>query len=369
MEKVDCVVIGAGVVGLAVARRQAMLGREVIVLEAESAIGTQTSARNSEVIHAGIYYPKSSMKAALCVPGKEALYAFCKTRNISHRRCGKLIVATGDGQLGELQAILKAGLANGVDDLEYLERDQVHMRTPDLRAEAAIWSPSTGIIDSQELMLALHADIEAHGGLVAFDNRVSKICVRGKQIGLNVNGDKTISLETSILINCAGLEAIPIARLIDELPAHMVPEIEYAKGSYFSYSGKTPFDCLIYPIPTPGGLGIHLTLDQAGQARFGPDVQWIDSIDLSVNEDAKSRFVDAVSDYWPAVDPARMHAAYAGIRAKTKPEGRDYHDFIFSGPQDHGIRGLVNLFGIESPGLTSCLSIADHVAAILDKPL
>lgn len=364
-EKLDCVVVGAGVVGLAIARLLAVSGREVLVLEAEEAFGTQTSSRNSEVIHAGIYYPQSSQKAALCLSGKRQLYAYCQDRAIDHKQCGKLIVATDKAQTVELEHILAAGQANGVDDLIWLPQSEVAQKAPELRAHAAIWSPSTGIVDSHQLMLAFIGDIENAGGTVAYRSRVKAVNASKNPLLLDIESDGQLTLSANVVINCAGIGATSLACNVSGLDRQTIPAVDFAKGSYFSYGGPSPFDCLVYPVPTPGGLGIHLTLDQSGQARFGPDVEWINGIDYAVDPAGKEKFVNAIKDYWPSVNPDKLYPAYSGIRVKTKPNTADFHDFIFSGPAQHGIAGLVNLYGIESPGLTSCLAIADHVAALI----
>lgn len=365
-ERVDCIVVGAGVVGLAVARQLAISGREVLLVEAAGDIGTETSSRNSEVIHAGIYYPAGSQKAALCNPGKELLYTYCADRGIEHKQCGKLIVATENNQIPVLQDILQAGYTNGVDDLVWLSEAEVRKREPALKASAAIWSPSTGIVNSHQLMLGLQADIEAHGGTLSFHSRVTGISTITGELVLTVDDNNTpCRVTANAVVNCAGIGAIPLARSITGLPQASIPSVEFAKGSYFSYMGPTPFDCLVYPVPTPGGLGIHLTLDQSGQARFGPDVEWVEEINYDVSASAKNKFAQAVAAYWPEVQPERLSPAYSGIRVKTKPTGRNYHDFIFSGPKEHGVKGLVNMFGFESPGLTSCLSIGQHALQML----
>ena len=367
MERIDCVVVGAGVVGLAIARKLSEVGRDVLVLEAENAIGTQTSARNSEVIHAGIYYPNSSLKASLCSPGKEELYRYCQERSVPHRRCGKLIVASDEDQLSGLDGILKTGHANGVTDLTLLDQKDVRDKAPTLNAIAAIWSPSTGIVDSHQLMLALLADIERNGGTLALKSEVKNITPVGDALQICVGGDVETNIIARTVINCAGLGAVDVAQRTHGLPQTTIPYVAYAKGSYFAYSGPVPFDCLVYPMPSPGGLGIHLTLDQAGQARFGPDVEWVDTIDYMVDPAAKDKFVKSIRAYWPDVQASRLHASYSGVRLKTYGKSGEYHDFNVSGEQQHGISGLVNLFGIESPGLTSCLAIADYVAAIAVK--
>ncbi len=365
-EKVDCVVIGAGVVGLAVARRLAVAGRDVLILEAEDSFGTQTSSRNSEVIHAGIYYPQSSQKAALCLPGKRQLYAYCQDHGVEHKRCGKIIVATNKAQTADLKNILVAGQTNGVDDLVWLSSSEIAQKAPELRADAAIWSPSTGIIDSHQLMLAFIGNIEHGGGTIAYRSRVKSVDASKSSLFLQVECNGELTLSANTVINCAGIGAVGLAHKISGLDAQSIPRIDFAKGSYFTYSGASPFDCLVYPVPTPGGLGIHLTLDQSGKARFGPDVEWVKDIDYAVNPAGKEKFVNEIKDYWPSLDPDKLHPAYSGIRVKTMPDAADFHDFIFSGPAHHGVPGLINLYGIESPGLTSCLAIADHVAALLN---
>lgn len=361
MESVDCIIIGAGVVGLAVARKLAASGKEVLILEAENAIGTQTSARNSEVIHAGIYYPPSSLKAALCRPGRDALYSYCAARGVPFRRCGKLIVATDQGQISSLGEIHETGLVNGVADLKKLDQSQVREIAPALNATAALWSPSTGIVDSHQLMLSLLGDLERDGGVLALNSRVKSISLHEGALEVSVDDGAETTIKAPVVVNSAGLGATSVAGKTKGMPASAVPDVSYAKGSYFSYSGKVPFDCLVYPVPTPGGLGIHLTLDQAGQARFGPDVEWVDTIDYAVDQKSKGRFAESVQTYWPELQPARLHASYSGIRIKTFAKNENYHDFVISGPSDHGIPGLINLFGIESPGLTACLAIADFV--------
>ncbi len=367
METTDCIVIGAGVVGLAVASRLAATGREVLILEVENAIGTQTSARNSEVIHAGIYYPPASLKAAFCMPGRNALYRYCEDRGVPFKRCGKLIAATGQDDISNLDNILKAGHLNGVRDLIKLEQPQVREMAPALNATAALWSPSTGIVDSHQLMLSLLGDLQRRGGALAMNSGVRSMSPYGDAIRVTVDDDAETIIQAHTVVNCAGLGAVTVANNTKGLRASAIPRVAYAKGSYFAYSGKVPFDCLIYPVPTPGGLGIHLTLDQAGQARFGPDVEWVDEIDYAVDPDSQVKFVKSIQSYWPELEPSRLHASYSGIRIKTYAKNADHHDFIISGPKDHGIPGIVNLFGIESPGLTSCLAIADYVAAKLGE--
>jgi L-2-hydroxyglutarate oxidase LhgO len=364
MDQVECVVIGAGVIGLAIARRLAMAGREVVVIEAAEGIGTVTSSRNSEVIHAGIYYPSGSLMARMCVSGRQALYAYCRDHGIPHRNCGKLIVATTEAETGKLQAIKAHAEANGVDDLQPLGGDDARQLEPALNCCAALLSPSTGIIDSHALMLALRGEAEAAGAAFAFHAPLLQGKVHADRIELGVGGDAPLNLECRLLINAGGLAATTIARSIDGMPIGRIPPAYLAKGNYFSCSARSPFSRLIYPVPEPGGLGVHLTLDLAGQARFGPDVEWIDSIDYTVDPARADRFYPAIRRYWPSLPDGALMPSYAGIRPKIVPPAVAVQDFNIQGPRDHGVSGLVNLFGIESPGLTSCLAIADHVVAL-----
>jgi L-2-hydroxyglutarate oxidase LhgO len=361
MERVDCIVIGAGVVGLAVARAMARAGREVLVLEAEAAIGAGTSSRNSEVIHAGIYYPQGSLKARLCVAGRDALYAFCDSHGVPYRRCGKLIVATDQSQLAGLQALREHGAANGVDDLQRLDGDEVIGLEPQLDAIAGLLSPSTGIVDSHALMLALQGDAEAAGALLALRAPVETIEVTEAGLCVDVGGDEPMTLLATSVINCAGHAAPVIAAHTRGLPVESVPRRYFAKGSYFSLATPTPFRHLVYPLPEPGGLGVHLTLDLGGQARFGPDVQWVESLDYQLDAHRAEGFYSAIRRYWPALPDGALQPAYTGIRPKISGPGEPAADFRIDGQAQHGITGLVNLFGIESPGLTACLAIADEV--------
>lgn len=359
----DCVVIGAGVVGLAVARALALAGRDVWVLEAESAIGTQTSARNSEVIHAGIYYPPGSLKARLCVQGKALLYDYCAARNIGYRACGKLIVATGAEQMEDLQALEHRALANGVNDLVWLSRDNARALEPELACVGALYSPSTGIIDSHALMLSLLADLEHAGGTLVLNSPLERMDSAGAAIEL-VAADGTV-LRANTVVNCAGLWAPALAAKTRGLRPEYVPQAYFAKGNYFSLAGRSPFSRLIYPVPVRGGLGVHLTLDLGGQARFGPDVQWVDSADdLQVQPARGDAFYAEVRKYWPALPSGALLPAYSGMRPKISGPDTPAADFCIQGPQHHGVPGLVNLFGIESPGLTSCLAIGNYVAEL-----
>lgn len=364
MDKVECIVVGAGVVGLAVARRLAQAGREVIVLEAADDIGTGTSSRNSEVIHAGIYYPAGSLMARHCVNGKHALYDYCRDHGIPHRRCGKLIVATTADDSEKLAAIKARAAANGVDDLELLDADAARALEPALNCTAALLSPSTGIIDSHALMLALRGDAEDAGAAIAFNAPLLQGSAVGGEISVEVGGEAPMSLACRLLVNAAGLNATAIARSIDGMPIEKIPTAYLAKGNYFSCGVRSPFTHLIYPVPEPGGLGVHLTLDLGGQAKFGPDVEWVNTIDYEVDPARVERFYPAIRRYWPALPDGALTPGYSGMRPKIVPPAVAVQDFMIQGPRDHGVPGLINLLGIESPGLTSSLAIADHVAEL-----
>ena len=364
VDQVDCVVVGAGVVGLAVARALALAGREVLVLEACSAIGTQTSSRNSEVIHAGMYYATGSRKAQLCVRGNRLLYDYCAARGIAHQRCGKFIVAAHAGQLAQLEAIRARALANGVTDLVMLDRNQALAAEPALQCVGALYSPSTGIIDSHGLMLSLLADLEHAGGILALNSPLALVKYAHGAIEL-VAEDGTI-LSARTVVNAAGLQAPALAARIDGLDPRHVPKAYFAKGNYFTLAVRSPFSHLIYPVPEAAGLGVHLTLDLGGQARFGPDVQWVDAPDdTRVAPERGDAFYAEVRKYWPALPDGALQPAYAGIRPKINGPGEPTRDFCIQGPKEHGVAGLVNLFGIESPGLTSCLAIAEVVSEML----
>ncbi|MDA0240825.1 MAG: NAD(P)/FAD-dependent oxidoreductase [Proteobacteria bacterium] len=366
-ERIECCVIGAGVVGLAIARALALQGREVIVLETAETIGTETSSRNSEVIHAGIYYPKDSLKAEFCVKGRHQLYDYCRTHGIAHANCGKLIVASVSSQEQTLEGIQSRALANGVDDLEWLGANSVSALEPDIRATAALLSPSTGIIDSHGYMLSLQGEAEEAGTMIAFGSPVVGGQVEASGIRLDVGGDQPMSITGDIVINSAGLHAPEVAGSISGIEKTFVPQAYYAKGNYFVHAGRTPFKHLIYPVPEEGGLGVHVTLDLQGNARFGPDVEWRDDINYDVDLARADVFYDAVRQYWPDLRDGALLPGYAGVRPKISGPGMDAADFVLSGPSDHGIKGLVNLFGIESPGLTASLAIADAVAAQVEN--
>ena len=363
MDRVDAVVIGAGLVGLAVARALALAGREVVILEAEDAIGTHTISRNSEVIHAGIYYPQGSLKARTCVEGRRLLYAYCAERGVPHRRCGKLIVATDAAQLAELEGIRRKAHANGVTDVAPVSLAEVHAMEPELTCVAALHSPSTGIVDSHALMLAYLGDAQNAGAMLALKSRLDKACVRQNGIELHVGGAEP--LIASLVVNSAGLTAPAVARRIEGYPADKAPRQLYAKGNYYSLARRAPFSRLIYPVPEPGGLGVHVTLDLGGRARFGPDVEWVDKIDYTVDPRRAEGFYAAIRRYWPGLPAGALEPGYAGIRPKISGRGEPPADFLVQGPRAHGVRGLVQLYGIESPGLTASLALADHVAALL----
>ena len=364
MDQVECVVIGAGVVGLAVARALALAGREVLVLDAASGIGTGISSRNSEVIHAGLHGSANWLKVRLCVQGRSLLYNYCQARGVDHRRCGKLLVATSSAELPQLQALAERAAANGVDDLQLLTSAQARAMEPALMCEAALWSPSSGIIDSHGLMLAFQGDLENAGGLVVLNSPVAKADCTRNHIDLHM-ADGTV-LRTGLLVNSAGLQASALAASFSGLAPIHVPQTRFAKGNYFLLQGRAPFSRLIYPMPQAGGLGVHLTIDLGGQARFGPDVQWVDSADDWVVDPARGNgFFAEVRRYWPGLAEGALQPGYAGIRPKLHAPNESARDFLIQGPATHGVPGLVNLFGIESPGLTSSLAIAEHVLAMV----
>jgi len=365
----DCVVAGAGVAGLAIARTLALDGCSVLVAEAAEDIGTVTSSRNSEVVHAGIYYPAGSLKARLCVEGRERLYAYCAERGVPVRRIGKLIVATSGGQRQELDRLAAHARANGVTDLVLLSRAEALALEPELECVAALLSPSTGILDSHAFMQALQADALAAGAQFAL--RTPVLGARRLDAGYAVDfgGADPISLWCRMLVNAAGHGAPALARSIEGLAPQTVPAAYFCKGSYASLTGRAPFSRLVYPVPQAAGLGIHLTLDMAGAARFGPDVEWVDRADdCAVRPERIGRFAAAVRQYWPGLPAGALVPAYAGVRPKISPPGAPAADFVIAGPRAHGMAGLVNLFGIESPGLTSALALAERVKQSLDLP-
>lgn len=370
MDRIDAVVVGAGAVGLAVARALALHGLETLVLEAESGIGNGISSRNSEVIHAGIYDAAGSLKARLCVAGREALYPYCETHGVGHSRCGKLVVAATSGQAEALEAIERRAIANGVTGLRWLSGAEARELEPALQVEAALLSSVTGIIDSHALMLAYLGDLERAGGALVLRSPLESAVVRANGFVLRVGGDAPLEIEARVLVNAAGLHAPALARRIEGLNSGHIPKPWFAKGNYFSLSGRSPFSRLIYPVPEPGGLGVHLTLDLAGQARFGPDVEWLavdspEAIDYAVDPDRSAAFYAAIRRYWPALKDGSLTPAYSGVRPKLQGPGEAVRDFMLQGPQVHGVAGLMSLFGIESPGLTASLAIASRVVQVL----
>ncbi|WP_052077047.1 NAD(P)/FAD-dependent oxidoreductase [Xanthomonas cannabis] len=367
MHDVECIVVGAGVVGLAIARCLAVQGHTVLVLESEAAIGTGTSARSSEVIHAGLYYRPGSLKARLCVRGNALLYAYCAHRNVPHRRCGKLVVACDHAQQQQLDRLQHNAALSHAPALIPLSAAQVRAREPALQCVAALESQSTGIVDSHALMLALQGDAQAHGTTFALRTAVQRVEPVAQGVRVVIADDAATSLTCRWLINAAGHGAPSLAATIAGLPAHAQVQAYFAKGSYFTLAGRAPFRQLIYPLPEPGGLGVHLTLDLHGRARFGPDVEWVAQPDYRCAPAPTAAFVAAIRRYWPGLPDDALQPGYCGVRPKIHgPELADA-DFRIDGPARHGIPGLVNLFGIESPGLTACLSIAEHVLALLQE--
>jgi L-2-hydroxyglutarate oxidase LhgO len=355
------VVIGAGVVGLAVARALALAGREVMVLEREYGIGFETSSRNSEVIHAGLHYPKDSLKARFCVAGRDRLYAYCGERGIPHKRLGKLTVACTEAELPILDGVWRKAEANGVTDLEWVGGNEARALEPELSCLRAFLSPSTGIVDSHALMLAYQGEAEDSGAFVAFRSPVLGGRVTAGGFELDVGGDEPATIGCRLLVNAAGLGAPAFAHSIDGVPPETIPPAYFCRGVYFTLAGRTPFRRLIYPVPVPGGLGVHITLDLAGQARFGPDVEWIPEVDYSVDPRRGDAFYAAVRRYWPGLKDHALQPGYAGIRPKISGPAEPAADFLMQGPEAHGIPRLVNLYGIESPGLTASLPLADEV--------
>ncbi len=370
MDRVDAVVVGAGAVGLATGRALAQRGLETLVIEAEHAIGTGVSSRNSEVIHAGLYYPAGSLKARLCVQGRRQLYEFCAIHGVPHRRCGKLVVATDGAQLAGLDQLMHKAHTNGVDDLQRLSVAQAAALEPALACTGAILSPSTGIIDSHAYMLALQGDLQAAGGHVALSSPVLQVDCGGTDHVLHVGGHEPMTLAAGIVVNSAGLWAPRLARATRGLSALLVPDAHFSKGNYYALSGRAPFSRLIYPLPQDAWLGVHLTLDLGGQARFGPDAQWLPDevtppLDYSVDPSRAQGFYADVRRYWPGLPDGALQPAYSGIRPKIHAPHEPAPDFMVQGPDAHGVPGLVNLFGIESPGLTASLALADEVLSRL----
>jgi L-2-hydroxyglutarate oxidase LhgO len=366
-EKVDCVVIGAGVVGLAAARRLALAGREVIVLEKAEGIGTETSSRNSEVIHAGLYYATDSLKAKLCVAGNRALYRYCAERYVPHKRLGKIIVATSEDEIASLEKYIKQAELNGVNDLAWLTPAQVRETEPNVHCVRALHSPSTGLVDSHSLMLAYQADLESAGGTVVFHSPIESGEVTNDGVILNVGGEDSTTIQSNLVVNCAGLYAQDVSKKINGIPRGTIPPIYYAIGHYFTVSGKPAFTRLIYPVAVAGSLGLHVALDLAGQVRFGPDIEYIDRIDYRFRTSLSGKFYESIRRYYPDLKDDSLQPGYTGIRPKLHGPGTPAADFVIQGWHEHGVNGLINLYGIESPGLTSSLAIADYVHQIVEN--
>ena len=366
MDTIEAIVIGGGVVGLAVARALARQGLETIVLEQHARPGQETTSRNSGVIHSGIYYPTGSMKAQLCVRGRSQLYAFCAERGIAHNRCGKIIVAA-QAEVPALRALLAKALANGVSDLSMLDAHEVGQLEPQVRCAAGLLSPSTGIVDVHELLLALLADLEAGGGALVLQSRAEEIEVTegGLVVTVTDGAGSASKIFCKHLLNCAGLAAVSLLGRIRGYPQDRVRTPYYAKGNYFACHGVKPFRHLVYPMPNNAGLGVHATLDLDGTTRFGPDVEWVDRPDYHVDPARAESFYTAIREYWPAIPPNSLQPAYAGVRPKLVGPGAAAGDFEIEGPAQHGVAGLVSLLGIESPGLTSSLAIGEHVAGLI----
>jgi L-2-hydroxyglutarate oxidase LhgO len=361
VDEIECVVIGAGVVGLATARALALAGHGVLVLERAYTIGFETSSRNSEVIHGGLYYPAGTLKARCCVAGRESLYPYCRERGVPHAQLGKLIVAAAESEIAGIERIANTARANGVDDLQWLTASQAQRLEPALRCVAALLSPSTGIIDSHALMLAFQGEAEAAGAMVVLRSPVLSGRVRDDGFELAIGGDEPTVIRCRCLVNAAGLYAPALARAIEGVPRETIPPAYFCRGVYFSLTGPAPFRRLVYPVPPPGGLGVHITLDLAGQARFGPDVEWVAAVDYAVDPARGDAFYAAIRTYWPELRSGALQPGYAGIRPKISGPEEPAVDFIVQGPEIHGVSGLVNLYGIESPGLTASMPLADEV--------
>lgn len=361
MDQIECVIIGAGVVGLSIARALALEGRDVLIIEKEDAFGLHTSSRNSEVIHAGIYYPKDSLKAQLCVKGKQLLYEYCNLRSIPNKRTGKLIVATEDFEIETVKQYIDKASDNGVDDLIWLSQSEVAELEPEVSSVGAVFSPSTGIIDSHSYMLSLLGDTENAGGLVVYQTSIASIKPQGDKFIVETKGLNAHEIKASVVINAAGLYACDVARTIAELDETSIPQPYYAKAHYYSLSGRNPFTHLVYPVARKASLGVHVTVDMGGGARFGPDLDWIEGIDYSFDESRKQLFYDAIRRYWPSVGRDQLQPGYTGIRPKISGPDEPAADFLIQSYKDHQMKGLINLFGIESPGLTASLAIAELV--------
>jgi L-2-hydroxyglutarate oxidase LhgO len=362
-DQIECVVVGAGVVGLAVARALALAGREVLLLEAEPQPGTITSARNSGVIHAGLYYAPGSFKARFCVAGNRALYRYCNDRGIEHRNCGKLIVANGDEEEQVLLHLLERAHANDVEGVRLISASEAQKLEPEIRCSAALLCPTSGILDQHPYMLALEGDFQNAGGILVCDCRVESLSRLGDGFLVKTAGAAATEIEARFVVNSAGLGAVDLLERIEGYPTARIPTLHLARGNYFTVAARSPFKHLIYPVPHSAGLGIHATLDLGRRVRFGPDVEWIDGIDYSVNAARAALFYEAIRHYWPRLADGALMPDYTGIRPKLHGPGEPQPDFRIESAADHGIPGLVNLLGIESPGLTSSLPIGDYVAS------
>jgi L-2-hydroxyglutarate oxidase LhgO len=363
MFKVEAVVVGAGVVGLAIARALALRRVQVLLLEKEDRAGSGTSSRSSEVIHAGLYYEPSSLKAALCVPGRRLLYRYCRERGVPHRECGKLVVATEPGEDGYLGRLLQRAEENGVEDVAHIGASRLNKLEPEVRGTSALVSGTTGIVDSHSLMLSYQADAEAAGAIIAFRTPVLRAVIAGGKIELATGGSEPAEIEADLVVNAAGLDAWDFSARVCGLDRANIPPQVLAKGNYFTVSGvRSPFRHLIYPVPEQGGLGIHLTFDLGGQVRFGPDVEWVNHIDYAVDPDRGRKFYVAIRRYWPDLPDGVLSPAYAGIRPKTAANGSS--DFVIQGPEETGYKGYAALYGIESPGLTASLAIGERIARL-----
>lgn len=364
MDRLEVIVIGGGIIGMAVARRLALAGREVALLEGEPSLGAHTSSRNSEVIHAGIYYEPGSLKARLCVAGKHALYDYCNEHGVPHRRVGKLMVGTNLRQREVLEQLKAQAAANGVHDLTWVDRETLRELEPDVAAEVALWSPSTGILDSHEFLMSLKREAIAAGAVIACASPVQGGSITDRGVSLRVGGAEPATIECQYLVNAAGLFAPTLARSIAGMPPASIPPEYLAKGHYFTLAGSSPFRHLIYPVPEPGGLGVHVTLDLAGMVRFGPDVQWVDQVDYGFDATRADHFYSVIRSYYPALADDALQPGYTGIRPKIVPPGAPAADFMIQGPETHGLP-IVSLYGIESPGLTASLPLADHATKLL----
>jgi len=365
---VQILVVGAGVIGLSVARAAAIAGHDVIIAEAADGIGTGISSRNSEVIHAGLYYPTGSLRALHCVRGRRMLYDYCASHGIHHRKCGKLLVATNEREVTKVETIRAQGDANGVENLEMIGGNAARALEPEVWCIAALMSPESGIVDGHGFMLALRGDLEDRGGMIAFETPIERLEYVSGQWRVHFgSAAEPGHLDVDAVVNSGGLGAQTLARRIEGYPADQVPRLVLAKGNYFAYAGRPVFGRLIYPTPVDGGLGVHVTVDLAGRMRFGPDVEWIEREQYAVDPSRADSFYARIRTYWPGLPDGSLVPDYSGIRPKLTGPGEPAADFMIAGPAQHGLPGLVNLFGIESPGLTCSLSLAEAVVTVLGR--